>query len=145
MLLKEVFKQLKDTDLKIKCIKCEFFKSKVHYLGYLVGADSVQPLPEKITTIEALEPPQNIEELQHFLGLVGFYRKFILFFADITACLHAMLRRGSVFEWTEWCNNAFNLLKSELVKMSRLQYPYPNKMFKLFTDASKHSYSRGGT
>ena len=50
-----------------------------------------------------------------------------------------MLRRGAVFEWSEWCNNAFNLLKSELVKMPRLQYPNPNKTFKLFTDASKYS------
>ena len=75
MHLEEVFKWLKDTDLKIKCSKCEFFKSKVLYLGYLVGADIVQPLPEKVTAIEALEPPQNVEELQHFLGFIGFYRK----------------------------------------------------------------------
>ena len=101
MHLKEVFKWLKDADLKIKCSKCEFFKSKVHYLGYLVGADGVQPLPEKVAAIEALEPPQNIEELQHFLGLIRFYRKFIVFFANITTCLNAMLRRGVVFEWIE--------------------------------------------
>ena len=80
--LKEVFKQLQDADLKIKCSKCEFLKSKVHYLGYLVGTDGVHPLPE---------PPKNIKELQHFLGLVGFYRKFIPFFADVTACLNIML------------------------------------------------------
>ena len=139
--LEEVFKWLKDTDLKIKCRKCEFFKSKAHYLGYLLGADGVQPLPEKVTTIEALEPPQNIDELQHFLGLIVFYRKFILFFTNVTACLNVMLGRGTVFGWTEQCNYAFNLLKSELVKILRLHYPIPNKTFKLFTDASKHSYS----
>ena len=99
------------------------------------------PCPEKIAAIEALEQSQNIKELWHFLGVFRFYRKFIPFFANITACLNAMLRKGAVFEWMEWCNNAFNLLKSELVKMPRLQYPNPNKMFKLFTDASKHSYS----
>ena len=55
--LEEVFKWLQDTDLKIKCSKCEFFKSKVHYLGYLVGTDGVQPLPEKVTTTKPLEPP----------------------------------------------------------------------------------------
>ena len=101
MHLKEVFKQLKDVDLKIKHSKGEFFKSKVHYLGYLVGANNVQPLPEKVTVIEALEPPQNIEELWHFLGLVVFYRKFIPFFADITTCFNTMLRKAAVFEWTE--------------------------------------------
>ena len=52
-----------------------------------------------------------------------------------------MLRKGAVFEWTEQCYNAFNLLKSELVKMPRLKYPNPNKAFKLFTNVSKHSYS----
>ena len=139
--LEEVVKWLKDMDLKIKCSKCEFFKSKVHYLGYLVGADGVQSLPDKVTTIEALEPPQNIEELWHFLGLIRFYRKFIPFFTNITACLNAMLRMGAVFKWTEKCNNAFNLLKSELVKMPRIQYLNPDKMFKLFTDVSKHNYS----
>ena len=46
-----------------------------------------------------------------------------------------------MFKWTEQCSNAFNLLKSELVKMPRLQYPNPNKLFKLITNASKHSYS----
>ena len=61
--LEEVFKWLQDVDLKIKCSKYEFLKSKVHYLGYLVGTDSVQPLPEKVTATEALEPPQSIEEL----------------------------------------------------------------------------------
>ena len=108
MHLKEVFKWLKDADLKIKCSKCEFFKSKVHYLGYLVGADRVQPLLEKVTAIEALEPPQNIEELWHFLKLIRFYREFIPFFTDVTACLNDMLRRGAVFKWTEQCNNALN-------------------------------------
>ena len=114
--LKEVFKQLKDADLKIKCSKCEFFKSKVHYLGYLLGTDSVQPLPEKVPATEALEPPQNTEQLWHFLGPIRFYRKFIPFFANITACLNTMLRKGAAFNWTDQCNNAFNLLKSELLK-----------------------------
>ena len=89
--LEEVFKWLQDVDLKIKCSKCEFFKSKVHYLGYLVETDSVQPLLEKVAAIQALEPPNNIEKLQHFLSLVGFHRKFIPFFANVTACLNTML------------------------------------------------------
>ena len=61
------------------------------------------------------------------------------FFVDITACLNSMLRKGTVFTWTEQCNNAFKLLRSELVKMPRLQYPNPNKPFKVVT--VEHSYS----
>ena len=52
-----------------------------------------------------------------------------------------MLWKVVTFQWMEQCNNAFKSLKSELVKMPTLQYPNPNKPFKLFTDASKHSYS----
>ena len=52
-----------------------------------------------------------------------------------------MLRKVAVFKWTEQCNNVFNLLNSELVKMPRLQYPNLNKPFKLFTNVSKHRYS----
>ena len=119
-----------------------FFKTKDHYLGFLVGINSVQPLPEKVAAIKALEPPKDIDELRQFLGLVSFYRKFIPFFADLAACLNTRLRKGVTFQWTEAVQQCmFKLLKSKLVKMPTLQYPNPNKPFMLFTDASKHSYS----
>ena len=57
--LEQVFKVLQGADLKIKISKCEFFKSKVHYLGYLVGADGVEPLPEKLEAIQKLSAPQK--------------------------------------------------------------------------------------
>ena len=91
-----------------------------------MGTVGVQPLPEKVTATQALEPPKIIEELWHFLGLVGFYRKLILFFANVTACLNTMLQKEVLFKWTQQCNNAFNPLKSDLVKMPRFQYPNPN-------------------
>ena len=115
--------------MKIKCSKCKFFKTKVHYLGFLVRTNGVQPLPEKDTAIEALEPPKDINELRQFLGLVDFYRKFLPFFTDVTACLNTMLRKGVVFKWMEQCSNAFKLLKSDLVKLPMLQYPNPNNPF----------------
>ena len=89
--LQEVFNWLLDVDLKIKCSKCKFFKSKVHYLGFLVGTDVVQPLPKNIATIQDLELPKDIKELLHFLGVVRFYKKFIPFLTEVTTCLNAML------------------------------------------------------
>ena len=61
--LEEVFKQLKHADLKIKCSKCKFFKSKVHYLGYLVSVNGVQPLPDKLEAMKKLLAPTNIDVL----------------------------------------------------------------------------------
>ena len=94
--LKAVFKQL-EANLKIKCSKCEFFKTKVHYSGFLVGINGVQPLPEKVAAIQTLLSPKDVDKHRLFLGLLGFYRKFIPFFADITICLNKMLRKGATF------------------------------------------------
>ena len=59
----EVFKRLETVDLIMKCIKCEFFKTKAHYLGYHVGSNGLQPLPEKTEEIRKLIAPTNINEL----------------------------------------------------------------------------------
>ena len=103
-------------DLKIKCSKCEIYKSKIHYLGYPAGTNSVQPLPLKVTTIQALEPSKNIEELWHFLGLVRFLQEV---HPIVCQCNCLPQHKGAEFKWTEQYNNAFNLLKSDLVKMAR--------------------------
>ena len=135
--LEAVFKQLEATDLKIKHNKCEFFKIKVHYLGFLISINGVLPLPEEVATIQALEPPRDVNKLRQFLGLIGFYRKLIPFFSGITICVNKMFRKWTTFNWTEQCETAFKLLKAELAEMPALQYPNPNKPFKLFTDVSK--------
>ena len=139
--LKEVFKRLEMADLKIKCSKCKVLKTKVYCLCYLIDSNSVQPLLEKVEVIKKLIVPTNIDKLRQFLGLVGFYRKFIPFFADITNCLTMMFRKGVAFVWITQCDRAFEILKEELCKMPTLQYPNPSKLYKLFTDASKYSYS----
>ena len=103
--------------------------------------DGVQPFPEKLEAIKKLLPQTNIDEVCQFLGITGIYRKFVPFYGDITNCLTKLLRKGAEFQWSKQCNNAFNILKEELCKMPSLQYPDPNKPFKLFTDASNYSYS----
>ena len=103
--------------------------------------DGVQPLLDKLEAIKKLLAPTNMTELCQFLGITSFYRKCVPFYADITNCLTILLRKGAEFQWSKKCNNAFNILKGELCKMPSLQYPDPNKLFKLFTDTSNYSYS----
>ena len=93
--LEEVFKQLKHADLKIKCSIFKFLKSKVHYLGYLFSVGGVQPLLEKLEAIKKLLAPTNMDELCQFLGITGFYRKFVPFYADITVLLNYS-RKGRI-------------------------------------------------
>ena len=93
--LEEVFKQLKHVYLKLKCSKCKFFKSKVHYLGYLVGVDGVQTLPEKLEAIKKLFAPTM------WMGYANFWASQVstenCTFLCQYYCLTKLLRKGTEF------------------------------------------------
>ena len=82
--LEEIFTILKAAGLKEKCC---FFKKHIQYLGHLISADGIQPLPENLKSIAKMPVPRNPKEVKQFLGLVGYYRKFIPRFADISRVL----------------------------------------------------------
>ena len=81
--LEEVFHQLRQAGLKMKHSKCDFFKSEIHYLGHLISADGISPLPDKLDSIKNMPAPKDTKEIKQFLGLTGYYRKFVPWFADI--------------------------------------------------------------
>ena len=73
-----IFQKLKETGLKLKESKCDFFKKEIHYLGHLISDKGIYPLPEKLDTIQNLPKLRNPKEIKQFLGLSTYYRKFIL-------------------------------------------------------------------
>ena len=73
----EIFKRLEAADLKMKRSKCDFFKKHIHYLGHLISADGIRPLKDKLDTICDMPAPHNSKEVKQFLGLAGYYRKFV--------------------------------------------------------------------
>ena len=75
--LRKVFLRLREAQLKLKASKCSFFKRYIQYLGHLVSGDGIEPLPEKLEAVENMPPPRTPREVRHFLGLVGYYRKFV--------------------------------------------------------------------
>ena len=81
--LKEVFQRLREADLKLKASKCNFFKKHIQYLGHLVSGEGIEPLPEKLESLKEMPPPTNPKEVRQFLGLAGYYRKFVPKYADI--------------------------------------------------------------
>ena len=81
--IKEIFKRLEAADLKMKRSKCVFFKKHIHYLGHLISADGIQPLKDKLDTIHDMPASCNSKEVKQFLGLAGYYRKFVPCFADL--------------------------------------------------------------
>ena len=75
--LEIVFKRLHDADLKLKESKCDFFRSQIHYLDHMLLAEGIQPLPEKLDSITNMPAPKNQTKVKQFLGLVGYYHKFV--------------------------------------------------------------------
>ena len=78
-----IFQKLIDAGLKLKESKCDFFKKEIHYLGHLISSEGIHPLPEKLDTIHNMPRPKTPKEIKQFLGLCGYYRKFVPRFSDI--------------------------------------------------------------
>ena len=123
--LEEIFIRLKAAGLKLKLEKCCFFKKHIQYLGHLISADGIQPLPEKLESIAKIPAPKNLREVKQFLGLVGYYRKFVPRFADISRVLTHLTKKDVEFKWTPECENCFQILKEFLQQAPILKYPNP--------------------
>ena len=139
--LEIVFQRLREADLKLKASKCNFFKKHIQYLGHLVSGEGIEPLPEKLEAVRKMPPPTTPKEVKQFLGLVGYYRKFVPKFADIARPLTNLTKLDIPYEWTNRCQEAFEFLKQMLLKEPILKYPDPSKPYTLFTDASKFAWA----
>ena len=104
-------------------------------------ADGIQPLPENLDSITNLPATENQTEVEQFLGLVGYYRKFIPHFSDISRPLSKLMRKDTPFVWMKQCHLAFNMLKDKLCEAPILHYPDSSKPYMLFTNASKHEWA----
>ena len=110
--LELIFHRLHEVNLKLKMEKCSFLKKHIQYLGHIVSGEGIKPIPEKLSVIKQMPRPYTPKEVKQFLGLVGYYRKFMPHYADIARPLHALTRKGTVFEWSDICQKSFDLLKT---------------------------------
>ena len=139
--LRIIFQRLEEADLKLKRLKCDFIKTQIQYLGHLISSNGIQPLPEKLRSIKNMPAPSSPKEVKQFLGLAGYYCKFIPRFSDLSRPLTRLTRKDVLFEWTKECQACFKLLQEKLCTYPILQYPDPNKSYVLFTDASKYGWA----
>ena len=139
--LEKIFTRLKAAGLKLKLEKCCFFKKHIQYLGHLILADGIQPLPEKLKSIAKMPALKNLKEVKQFLRLVGYYRKFVPRFADISQVLTHLTKKDIEFKWTPECKNCFQILKEFLQKAPILKYTDSQANHTLYTDASKYTYA----
>ena len=121
--LKIVLQMLREKKLYTKLSKCDFWLKKVSFLGHIVSAEGIRVDPTKIEAIVNWKPPRNVTEVRSFLGLAGYYRRFVRGFYVIPSPLTKLLRKGIKFEWTDKCQNSFELLKGMLVEAPILTQP----------------------
>ena len=136
--LEEVFQRLADAGLKLKPSKCCFGQSVVRFLGHIVSASGVATDPEKLKQVLEWPEPKNVTALRAFLGLTGYYRRFIQHYAEKAAPLTALTSKKRRFCWTTAQADSFRRLKEELCTSPVLQYPVFDSAvpFILKTDAS---------
>ena len=134
--LEEVFRRLREANVKLNPKKCNFVTQKVEYLGHVVTPDGISPNPDKVRVVQEFPTPSNLKELRNFLGLANRYRRFVKGFSHIAAPLNALTRKGVSFKWSEQCAVAFDKLKRALVSAPVLAYPNFCKPFLLLVDAS---------
>ena len=139
--LEIVLSCLREAGLKMKHSKCDFFKSEIHYLGHLISPEGISLLPNKLDSIKHMPVPNSAKEIKQFLGLTGYYRKFVPRFADISRPLPTLTKKDVKFEWTSACQKSFELLKEALCVEPVLKYADTSKPYTLYTDASKYGWA----
>ena len=136
--VREVLQRLRDNNLTAKPKKCKFGMRECTYLGHVVGNGQVKPDPEKLRAVEKYPVPETKKQVRGFLGLTGYYRRFIEDYVKIAAPLSDLTKKSlpDKVKWTAKCTNAFNILKEALCRSPVLINPDFTKMFFLQTDAS---------
>lgn len=134
--LEKVFKKLRESNFKIQLDKSEFLKLETEFLGHVICREGVKPNTNKIHAIKNYPLPKSTTEIKRFLGLLGYYRKFIPNFARVTKALTQCLKKGSKITLDQNYINCFEHCKTLLINDPILQYPDFSQEFLLTTDAS---------
>jgi ribonuclease HI len=137
--LRKAFDILRKNKLYAKRSKCSFCKSSIEYCGYIVSSKGITTQLKKIQAIKDWPTPTNVADIRSFLGLCGFYHKFIKNFAKLTLPISELLKKETKFKWSDECQQAFEKIKEEFQKANTLAFPDPDKAYLLYTDASDHA------
>ncbi|XP_075499247.1 uncharacterized protein LOC142537633 [Primulina tabacum] len=135
--LRTVLQLLREKQLYAKLKKCEFRLEQVSFLGHIVSKDGIALDPMKIEAIKQWPIHTTVSEVRSFLGLAGYYRRFIANFSKIALSLTNLTRKAVKFEWTSECQHGFQVLKDKLTSSPILALPCGTEDFIVYTDASK--------
>jgi hypothetical protein len=125
--LRIVFQWLREHQLYAKFSKCKLWIKEVPFLGHMVSPEGITVDPSKVKVVLEWKPPTTVSEVRSFLGLAGYYRRFIPNFSKISKPLTELLKKGNKYVWSEACDEAFKRLKKLLTTSSVLAQPDTTK------------------
>lgn len=134
--LRKLFGLLEENGVKLNLTKCDFVKQEVKFLGHRVCKNGSLPDPKNVEAVSQQKPPKNVKEVRRFIGMCGFYRKFVPDFSKIATPLTNLTRSNVKFSWTDECQVAFETLKGKLLSAPVLVNYCHELPLVLVTDAS---------
>jgi hypothetical protein len=135
--LRLVLQVLEEKKLYAKLKKCEFWLDSVAFLGHVISKDGISVDPKKVEAVVEWNRPNNVTEIRSFLGLAGYYRRFVEGFSHLAMPLTRLTQKGVKFEWSEECEQSFQELKRRLVSAPILTIPDGSGGLIIYSDASK--------
>jgi hypothetical protein len=135
--LREILNRFRQANLKLHPKKCAFAVKSVLFLGHVLSTEGMSPNPEKVKAITTFPKPTKVKHVRQYLGLTGYYRKYVQSYALIARPLYDLTKKDTVFKWTDECQTAFDQLKEAIVSDKVLAFPDFKQPFILATDASK--------
>jgi hypothetical protein len=134
--LRIVLQRLRDYKLYAKFSKCEFWLDSVKFLGHTISKDGISMDPSEVQEFMDWKPPKSVHQIRSFLGLAGYYCRFIPDFSRIAKPMTELLKKGVKYVWSEECDQAFHTLRKHLTSAPVLIQPDMSKPFEVFCDAS---------
>jgi len=135
-----VFEIIRINNLYLKAAKCEFAKTSMCFLGYIISDKGVGTDPDKVKSIREFPAPRNVHEVRQFLGLAGYYRRFVSKFSELSANLTCLLRKDKLWQWKDEQESAFRGIINRLCEAPVLAHFNPTFPITIQADASHFAY-----
>jgi hypothetical protein len=132
-----VLNKLREYKYYAKLKKCAFWLSKVAFLGHVINQDGITVDPKNVASVVKWQRSATVIEVRSFLGLAGYYRRFVQNFSSIAKPITKLTMKGVPFVWTKDCEASFRTLKERLVSAPILVLPESGKRYTVYTDASR--------
>jgi hypothetical protein len=135
--LRIVLGRLRAHQLYAKLSKCELWLEKIAFLVHILIAEGIEVDPSKVEAVSKWKQPSNVSEVRIFLGMAGYYRRFIKGFSSIARPMTEILKKDNKFVWTPKCEESFQIIKKKLTTAPVLTLPDIHQSFVIFCDASR--------